>query len=139
MNPNLLIREAQSSEYETVANLTMAAYRPLFTELDLPEDLGQSGLLQDHDLLTWGKTQRLIESFEDGNVLKKFLTEIEIYGEGKINYDFMKLRLFQLKNDEKEVARIAIKNIKNNGHLEISQKKEYSRNTLRLKLTTYIE
>ena len=43
MNPNLLIREAQSSEYETVANLTMAAYRPLFTELDLPEDLGWYG------------------------------------------------------------------------------------------------
>ena len=43
MNPNLLIREAQSSEYETVANLTMAAYRPLFTELDLPEDLVGTG------------------------------------------------------------------------------------------------
>tara|TARA_Y100001970_G_scaffold289528_1_gene420223 strand:+ start:5789 stop:6310 length:522 start_codon:yes stop_codon:yes gene_type:complete len=43
MTSNLLIREAQNSEYASVANLTMAAYRPLFAGINLPEDLGWYG------------------------------------------------------------------------------------------------
>ena len=57
----------------------------------------QSELLKDNEVLTWEKTQTLVESFEDDKVLEKFLTEIKTYGEGIINYDFMMLRLFQLK------------------------------------------
>ena len=87
------------------------------------EFVSQSGLLKDNEVLTWEKTQSLVESFDDVKIIENFLSEIETYGEGIINYDFMMLKLFQLKNDEKEVARIAIKIIKNNGILEISQKK----------------
>ncbi|MDP7066815.1 MAG: GNAT family N-acetyltransferase [Acidimicrobiales bacterium] len=43
MTSRLVIREARTSEYEAVADLTMDAYRPLFADVDLPEDLGWYG------------------------------------------------------------------------------------------------
>ena len=43
MPSTLIIREALLAEYDEVANLTMAAYRPLFIETGLPDDLGWYG------------------------------------------------------------------------------------------------
>ena len=43
MRSELVVREATSSEYDLVANLTMSAYKPLFEGLGLPDDLGWYG------------------------------------------------------------------------------------------------
>ena len=43
MTSPLVIREAETSDYESIANLTMAAYKPLFEGVGLPEDLGWYG------------------------------------------------------------------------------------------------
>ena len=43
MPSTLIIREARIAEYDEVAELTMAAYRPLFAETGLPGDLGWYG------------------------------------------------------------------------------------------------
>ena len=43
MPSTLIIREARSAEYDEVAAVTMAAYRPLFAETGLPDDLGWYG------------------------------------------------------------------------------------------------
>ena len=40
MQEKLIIREARVEEYDEVAELTMAAYRPLFANTALPDDLG---------------------------------------------------------------------------------------------------
>mgnify|MGYP003310546414 CR=1 FL=1 len=79
MNPNLLIREAQSSEYETVANLTMAAYRPLFTELDLPEDTF-TGRRQYVSKLSFEDS-----SWWDDNVTMVYVSDDEVNGTGLID------------------------------------------------------
>ena len=43
MRSEIAVREAKSSEYDLVADLTMSAYKPLFEGLDLPDDLGWYG------------------------------------------------------------------------------------------------
>ena len=43
MTSQLVIREAKTSDYDSIANLTMAAYKPLFEGTGLPDDLGWYG------------------------------------------------------------------------------------------------
>ena len=43
MQEKLIIREARIEEYDEVAELTKAAYRPLFANTALPDDLGWYG------------------------------------------------------------------------------------------------
>ena len=68
MTSNLLIREAQNSEYETVANLTMAAYRPLFAGVDLPDDLGWYGA-ELRDVAGRAARSEIIVAITDGQIV----------------------------------------------------------------------
>lgn len=43
MASEIVIRSADPEEYAIVAELTMSAYRPLFAEIDMPDDLGWYG------------------------------------------------------------------------------------------------
>ena len=68
MTSNLLIREAQKSEYETVANITMAAYKPLFADTNLPEDLGWYGA-ELRDVAGRAARAQIIVAVMDGQIV----------------------------------------------------------------------
>ena len=74
----------------------------------------ESKVLEKKDDVIWEKTHELIERIEDTDVIEKFLNEIEAHGGGLIQFNLMKLRLAQLKNDDSEVSKIATEIIQAN-------------------------